>query len=335
MLSRELQQAIVREANRAPSVHNTQPTRWSFRGNQIILYVDESRLLDVGDPTRQDAGVSCGAALEGTAIALSRHRMGIQSVEDRWGSGSSDRRSGLTIAARLSLREVSSIDPLASFVEKRFTWRGSFDPAPESVIDRFAEWSTGCDSITFVSGGSDLADIADLNDAGSLGVFRDRPYREELLSYMRLSRKHPRSLIDGLNLDAMQLSSLEGYLAGLALRHPVFEGIDALGLSRMIVSERSKTLTASGVAFFSMPIETSPITAGRAFYRCWLHFTRLGVAAWPMAVLADDPQTAELCKSRFAIPATHRLINAFRVGAVDARKQPAPARLPVDELIVD
>ena len=334
MLSRDLQEALVREANRAPSVHNTQPTRWSFSGDRITLYVDESRLLDVGDPSRQDAGVSCGAALEGTAIALSRRGLCIESVEDEWESGSTGPRSGLTLAARLSLGDESSIDPLASFVDERFTWRGSFDPAPESVIDRFAEWAAGCDSTTFVTDPPGLAYIAELNDTGSLGVFRNRPFREELLSYMRLSRNHPRWSVDGLNLDAMQLSSLEGRLAGFALSHPVFEGIDAVGLSRTIVSERSKTLSASGVAFFSMPQETSPIVTGRAFYRCWLHFTRLGFVAWPMAVLADDPRTAELCKSRFAIPAAHKLINAFRVGVVDAKRRPAPARLPLGELIV-
>jgi hypothetical protein len=334
MISRELQEAIVAEANLAPTVHNTQPTRWSFNERGVMLYIDERRLLDVGDPARQDAGVSCGAALEGTSIALSRHGMGVASVENLWESRDTGPEPALTVAARLSLGEAA-IDSLAPFVSQRFTWRGMFDAASDSAIASFAERASAEQNITFATEKSDIDYIADLNDSMSLGVLRDRSYREELVSYMRLSKNHPRWSTDGMNLDALQLSPIEGHLAKLTLRHPIFEGIDAIGLSRMLVSERAKTMSASGVAFFSVSRGTSPLEMGRRFYRCWLNFTRSGFVAWPMAVLADDPQAAKLCMERFDIPGTHQLINVFRLGTVSAERRPLTARLPVNELIVD
>ena len=329
----ELQETVVTEANLAPSVHNTQPTRWSFSERAITLYIDESRLLKVGDPSRQDAGVSCGAALEGTAIALSRHGAGIVSVEDLWETRGAGPRPELTIAAKLTLGEAD-IDPLAPFVDQRFTWRGIFDPVTDVVIKSFADWATDNETITLVGDRSDLAFIADLNDTLSLAVFRDRPYREELVSYMRFSKRHPQWSVDGLNLDAMQLSPIEGRVAGFALRHPIFEGIDALRLAKMMISEREKTLSASGIAFFSVQDGTSPIDTGRAFYRCWLNFTRIGVVAWPMAVLADDPEAARTCIARFDIPPGHKLINVFRLGVPSSHRRPVSARLPVSDLII-
>ena len=334
MMAPELQSAVVAEANLAPSVHNTQPTRWSFDDKTITLYFDESRLLTVGDPKRQDAGVSCGAALEGTAIALSRHGVTVASVEDLWEARGEGPRPGLTVAARLTLGDAD-IDPLAAFVEQRFTWRGLFDPSTKAAIESFANWATESQSITFVGELPDLEFIADLNDTMSLSVFRDRPYREELLSYMRLSKRHPAWSTDGLNLDAMQMSAIEGHVANIALKHPFFEGIDAIGLSRMMITERDKTLSAAGVAFFSVPQGTPALDMGRAFYRCWLHFTRLGFVAWPMAVLADDPEAARTCTERFDVPPGHKLINVFRVGAIDAARRPATARLATSELIID
>ena len=333
MLTPELQEAVVAEANLAPSVHNTQPTRWYFDDRTIILYVDESRLLKVGDPTGQDAGVSCGGALEGTAIALSRHGMTVASIEDLWEERSIGPRPGLQVAARLKVGD-GGLDALAPFVDQRFTWRGLFEPVPKADVETFSAWAVASQHITFVSDRSDLEFIADLNDTMSLGVMRDRPYREELVSYMRLSKHHPEWAVDGLNLDAMQMSAIEGQIAKIALKHPFFEGIDAVGLSRMMVNERDKTLSAAGVAFFSVPLGTPPLEMGRVFYRCWLHFTRLGFVAWPMAVLADDPQAAQTCIKRFNVPAGHKLINAFRVGAIDRARRPATARLATSELIV-
>ena len=334
MIARELQNAVVAEANLAPSVHNTQPTRWSFDNSTITLYFDESRLLTVGDPNRQDAGVSCGAALEGTAIALSRHGATVATVEDLWEVRSAGPRPGLTVAAKLTLGDAD-IDPLAAFVEQRFTWRGKFDPAADAAVEGFAGWATDSPNITFVSERPDLEFIADLNDTMSLSVFRDRPYREELLSYMRLSKRHPEWSTDGLNLDAMQMSAIEGHMASVALKHPFFEGIDAIGLSKMMITERDKTLSAAGVAFFSVPRGTPALDIGRAFYRCWLHFTRLGFVAWPMAVLADDPEAARICAERFSVLPGHKLINVFRVGTIDPAHRPATARLATSELIVD
>jgi len=38
-----IQNAIVARANRAPSVHNTQPARWAFDDGGVQIYADEGR----------------------------------------------------------------------------------------------------------------------------------------------------------------------------------------------------------------------------------------------------------------------------------------------------
>src|SRR5262245_17627956 len=62
--------ALVAEANLAPSVHNTQPTRWRIAtGGGVLVLEETSRRLPVGDSAGRDAGVSHGAAIEGFALA--------------------------------------------------------------------------------------------------------------------------------------------------------------------------------------------------------------------------------------------------------------------------
>ena len=60
----------------------------------------------------------------------------------------------------------------------------------------------------------------------------------------------------------------------------------------------------------------------------------LGLAAAPMAVLADDVAVREIIAREFTIPAGRRLITALRVGRrPDAKLGPKP-RLPSVALLV-
>lgn len=58
----EVRAALAR-ADRAPSVHNTQPWRWEFDGTELRLFRDPARLLGAADPHGRQAIISCGALL--------------------------------------------------------------------------------------------------------------------------------------------------------------------------------------------------------------------------------------------------------------------------------
>ena len=79
-MDREVFEAIVAEAMLAPSAHNTQPVRWQQDGDSITLLADLTRRLPVGDPDDRDLKIGCGAAVEGTVLALAKQGMGAQVV---------------------------------------------------------------------------------------------------------------------------------------------------------------------------------------------------------------------------------------------------------------
>jgi len=60
---------IVHLANRAPSVHNSQPWRWQYDGRRLELFADWSRQVRHGDPDGRDLEISCGAVLHHLAVA--------------------------------------------------------------------------------------------------------------------------------------------------------------------------------------------------------------------------------------------------------------------------
>ncbi|WP_459723280.1 Acg family FMN-binding oxidoreductase [Actinophytocola sp. KF-1] len=62
--------AAIELANRAPSVHNTQPWRWLMSDDVVHLMADRRRGLPVTDPGGRDLLLSCGAALHHLRVAF-------------------------------------------------------------------------------------------------------------------------------------------------------------------------------------------------------------------------------------------------------------------------
>ncbi|WP_194818385.1 Acg family FMN-binding oxidoreductase [Nocardia sp. XZ_19_385] len=62
--------AAVGLAQRAPSVHNSQPWRWQLMNDHLHLYADTSRHLTATDPQQRALTLSCGAVLHHARVAL-------------------------------------------------------------------------------------------------------------------------------------------------------------------------------------------------------------------------------------------------------------------------
>ena len=310
---------LVAEARLAPSVHNTQPTRWRLTPEgHVLVLEDPARRLAVGDPDGRDIGVSHGCAVEGFSLAAST--AGLTTVVHPEAGA----------VARLKFQNGGEPDALAAFVSGRRTYRGRFrSTADEEVLAGLAQTD-----LTVTRDRGEIADLAALYDEASLRWFRNAPYRAELLSWMRLSSRHPDRLRDGLAADAMEMSFVEAMGAGLVLRPGVFEALDRVGLARPLVAEAPVVRTAPAIALFHRPVDEAPFETGRAFYRQWLAFTRAGLSGSPMSVLADDALASNMVSEQFAIPSRRRLVTAFRLGAAPARISGEPPRLPMDVLVV-
>jgi nitroreductase len=62
--------AAIGLANRAPSVHNTQPWRWLVDDASVHLVADRTRRVPATDPDGRDLLLSCGAALHHLRVAF-------------------------------------------------------------------------------------------------------------------------------------------------------------------------------------------------------------------------------------------------------------------------
>ena len=236
---------------------------------------------------------------------------------------------GLRPVARLALAPGGAPDPLHAFMSARRSYRGRYAKGAPMDLASLEKWGDA----RVVSDAEGVAHLARLNDIGALRTFRDGAFRAELLSWMRLSRRHPRWALDGLNGDAMAMSPLEAAGAGVVLRRGVFKSLDHLGLAAMLTGEAQVVRSAMAIILFHRPQHEAPLVTGRRFHRLWLEFTALGLAAAPMAVLADDPSLRADVESRFQIPLGRRLITTFRIGLAPDDHDAPRARLPPSQIL--
>jgi hypothetical protein len=68
-MSQALSEAIA-AAGHAPSIHHSQPWRWSLTGDGLDLHLERARVLDGVDPDARFATLSCGAALHHARVSL-------------------------------------------------------------------------------------------------------------------------------------------------------------------------------------------------------------------------------------------------------------------------
>lgn len=324
--TKALFEACVAESMLSPSVHNTQPARWRLASDGTVeLSCDPRAAVPVADPSGHDLRFSCGTALEGMCIALSRHDLAAE-VEL-----TGDRIDGSPVA-RVRVGGPATPDPLCDAVAKRFTCRGGFAPVLPSDVGVLQAWAADHASVHLVTNRKCIHEIAALNDHLSAVVFNDPAFRAELLHWCRLRRSHPRWDHDGLNARAMSLGAFEARLMPLALSGPVFGLLKLLGMDKLLSAERLKTETATAVVFLSVPVAASPVLAGRRHYRMCLSLAEMGFSTWPMSVLVDQKSSQDAFSQEFNLSKVDRLVCCLRVG-----RAPSPeahrARRPISEVI--
>jgi hypothetical protein len=123
----EIARYVVARAVWAPSVHNTQPWRFTADGPQLSLHADADRRLAVADPDGREMMISCGAAL--FTVRLSLRALGYIPQTSVLPDPAQP-----TLVAQVSWKERAAADEferrLSAHVLTRRTHRGAFDPEP-------------------------------------------------------------------------------------------------------------------------------------------------------------------------------------------------------------
>jgi len=295
----------------APSSHNSQPWVFEVSGNEIRLFVDESRWLAVADSDKRELYLSVGCALENLLVAALR--FGFDPSVEYHAESTGD------LVATVTLDSQSSAPSRASgrfdAITARETNHNLFEERTlsSSVVDRLRSCVTDEDlQLRCVDDAERRAEIAALQATADEAQFDDAEYREELGYW--------------IGTGALGANWLKARLGQVAVRHLDLGGREGAKNSKLIESA-----PLIGVLTSATDDRTAQIKTGQAFERIALTAADAGLAVHPMSQILELPEyrreLAFLLELGDATPQ-----HLFRVGYAESDSVETPRR-PVAEVL--
>jgi len=314
---------LVGVAARAPSLHNTQPWRFTVSGDAIELDADASRQLFV-DPDGREMLISCGAALYGLRLAV-RSLGYLPEVELLPGPGARAplARVRLGPAAPMTTDERKML----AAMPHRHTHRGPFEagPLPAGLLARLqddarAEGAT----LAEIEPGPARRQLMALVSASGRRQDLDPPLRAETWRWSRDVTSPAR--------DGVPAHSFPAVTARQAGQLPQRDYDLGRGIGLLPAGAPAPPVTA--VLFTPGDSEDDWLRAGQALDRLLLHAATQWVFASLNTQPLEDAATRTLVRDRLALPGWPlsgwpQMLLALGV----SRTAPATARRPVRDLI--
>ena len=283
----------VEESLRAPSVHNTQPWRWRFRGSGVELHADRGRRLTATDPEGRDLVLSCGCALHHLRVALAVRGVGC-SVAYAPDPDNSDHLATVTLTSAAPDKAAAA---LFGQITRRHTERRrmSHRPVPPELLGELAEQAHHA--------GARMIPIADAATRERLtAAFREAAARQRFVpgyaAELQLWTRRTAGARDGIGA----ASIAEPLEAGFPLR--TFTEHGQLTQPRPAPGHGDTDDAAElAVIVTNGDGTTERLRAGEALSAVLLHATRLRLATTPLS------QATEVAEARSAIG---RMLETFR-----------------------
>jgi hypothetical protein len=308
---------LISMAARAPSVHNTQPWRFTVGPQAIELYADNSRKLRA-DPLGREMLISCGAAVFGLRLAV--RSLGYLPVVELL-----PERARLRLLARVRPGRAAVMTAaeraMLEAVPHRHTHRGPFEPGPPPGYllaglqhDAVAEGAT-----LALADQHAQARLAAITSPASRARDRDQGNRAEVRRWTRLADDPAR--------DGVPAHAFAGQPADQAgwLRQRDFD----LGRGLGLLTGGGSPPPTTAVLLTSRDSRMDWLRAGQALYRLLLH----AASQWVFAALYTQPlegaATRNLIRTSLSLPGSPQVL--LQLGM--ARTTQATARRPAAELL--
>lgn len=322
---------VVELATKAPSVHNTQPWRFSARSDLagdivgIDVFADRDRSLDVIDPEARDLHLSCGAAIEFARIGV-RSLARACTVHLLPDAGDTDHLAWIEIGGAEPVR-AEEVRLLAA-VPARYTARERFDdtPVPPALVADLEH--------TVSETGAWLRVLGHKADEVTLAVLlaksddierHDDRYVAELTNWLN----RPQGSGDGIPAAAVV---------------PTHERASAFQLREMEAARLGDAQTGPGAAPDTPPPAEHPLVcivgtpgddrlawliAGQALGRLLLEAAAAGVQASPMTQVTEVASVRAMLAAGLGILGHPQIV--LRMGY--AHGHPTTPRRPVDSVL--
>jgi nitroreductase len=321
---------VVEAATKAPSIHNTQPWRFTARADQLDVFLDPARALPVLDPSGRQQVISCGVAVEFAVVALAAAGR-LTEVELLTDDADPDHLATIRLVGPI---EATAGDrEMAAAIDHRHTVRDPFQPrvVPTELLDRLQAGS-GAVGVWFkpVTRSEEEVATVFLIDRAEEMEQGDPAYLAELQSWLRTDS----AAVDGVPVDAVPGGDPHQRPSNWTIRD-------------FVVGSRPQGFAHAHDPDAPPPEVERPtvvlmgtdgddrydwLQAGRALARVLLIATSAGIAASPLTQALDWPATRTRLRSRLSLIGHPQML--LRMGyPQEGAPVASSGRRPVDEVL--
>jgi nitroreductase len=322
---------VVEAASRAPSIHNTQPWRFTATADGLNVYTDPRRALHALDPSGRQRIISCGVAVEFAAVAL--HALG-RDVDVALCPDPADPDLVATLSVTGERPPTAEDSDLAAAIERRHTSRAPFLPqtVPAALVDELQRVA-GSFTVWFKSITESEEEVATVFlIARAEELEQGEPeYLAELQSWMRTDP----SAVDGIPVEAVPSGDPATRPSNWLIRdfvvgsrpadRPPFHPVDPDAPPPPV--ERP-TVVLLGT---DDDDRRAWLTAGRALGQVLLRATLAGLAASPLTQALDWPATRAQLRRRLSLVGHPQML--LRLGYPTGDGGAITGRRPVSDVL--
>jgi nitroreductase len=322
---------VVAAATRAPSIHNTQPWRFSATPELLDVHLDPDRALPVLDPSGRQQVISCGSAIEFAIVALAAAG---RTAEVDLLPDTDDPAHLATIRVTGERTPTAGDHALAGAIDRRHTVRAAFRQraVPTELVDRLQAEAAAHDTwVKPITRSEEEVATAFLIARAEEMEQGDPAYLAELQRWLRTDP----AAADGVPVEAVPSGDPHDRPSNWLIRD-------------FVVGEREQRLFRAGGDPDAPPPEVERPTvvlmgtedddrrawlrAGRALGRLLLHATAEGVAASPLTQALDWPATRARLRTRLSLVGHPQML--LRMGyPPEAPAAVVSGRRPVGEVL--
>lgn len=300
-------ETLIRYAILAPSSHNMQPWKFHLEADEIHLFVDRTRWLEIADADQRELHISLGCALENLLIAAEYfgYDYVVRYLPDPQQPDliAIVRFTGQSKSASLQTRELFYAIPL------RYTDRSMYSSKPlrERDLEQIQAGSREKEVTIYLTGDATTRSIVDeLMVRADALLFADPKFRQELGKW--------------IGQGALGQPWLIAKLGRMAVAY--------LNLSKNATNPDSEVVMNAPVLGFYCTQENdraSQVKVGQAFERLALTATMLSIGVQPMNQILQIPECRAEVQPLLPLNDLYPQF-AFRLGYVEAAQTISPRR---------
>lgn len=323
-LSRQLLEEWVELATKAPSGHNTQPWKFSIEERSITIYPDYKRSLPVVDADNHALFISLGCAIENIVIAA--NHKGFMSNILNFPKDAKEE------CIRISFQEMNCCewDPLYEMIRQRQSTRCLYDgkPIPEAHLEQLQEAAQQEDvECIFITDKKDFEPLIGFIKEGNLLQFSNKAFVNELISWIRFSKRDAYEKADGLNAQSMGMPFIPQWLGKWILNYLVSGRSEARKWEKLIRSSSALVLFVA-----QQHHKKNWLHLGRSFQRMALTASQLGIKLAHVNMPCEELKVRKKLVWHYQLGEKQPLL-LVRLGY--AKAMPPAMRRPLSEVLLN